>query len=333
VGEVRRTAKKLALESGLPEVATENLAIVATELATNLEKHAVSGEVWITAVCRPTSTGSHLAYVELLALDGGPGISNVGASMRDGFSAAGTAGEGLGAIRRLSSEFDLYSECPRGTAVYSRIFAEKPGKSLFNWSALSRFAPHEQVCGDAWHVIVDGNRAAILVVDGLGHGPHAHEAAQRAVDHFVQDPFAEPSQALNNLDARLRGTRGAALSIAQVRLDQSRMLYAGIGNISGAVTTLQTNGAEGTRQSGLISQNGIVGAGVRRVQTTTYELPPTGRLLMHSDGLNTRWSADRYPGLAQQHPALNAGVMLRDHMRGKDDATVVVLDFGGDVKR
>ncbi len=328
-GEVRRTAKKLAEDVGLPEIASANVAIIATELATNLVKHTPGGEVWLTAV-RPSATSDMCSRIELLAIDRGPGMGNVAASMRDGYSNAGTSGEGLGAIRRLSTEFDLYSDCPRGTAVIAKVHADRTGANAFNWSALSRPAPHEQVCGDGWHLAFEGRQAAILVVDGLGHGPHAHEAAQAAIGHFSERPFLEPAEAIEQLDTRLRGTRGAALSIAHLCLDSRRMVYAGFGNISGTVSSVHATAPEGIRQSGLISQNGIVGAGVRRTQTLSYDLPPAGRLIMYSDGINTRWSPDRYPGLARQHPALNAGVMMRDHIRGRDDATVVVLDFGGD---
>jgi len=47
-------------------------------------------------------------------------------------------------------------------------------------------------------------------------------------------------------------------------------------------------------------------------------------LIMHSDGIGTRWDLERYPGLPQRHPALIAAVLYRDHARGRDDAGIVV---------
>ena len=49
-----------------------------------------------------------------------------------------------------------------------------------------------------------------------------------------------------------------------------------------------------------------------------------GVVVLHSDGLKTRWHLDDYPGLAQRHPALIAGMLFRDHRRPHDDCSVVV---------
>ena len=46
---------------------------------------------------------------------------------------------------------------------------------------------------------------------------------------------------------------------------------------------------------------------------------------MHSDGLSSRWSLDEYQGLITRHPAVIAGVLYRDCLRGRDDATIVVM--------
>ena len=64
--------------------------------------------------------------VEILALDKGPGIRDLERSLRDGYSTAGGAGTGLGAISRLSSEFDVYSPPGKGTALLARIWPGEP---------------------------------------------------------------------------------------------------------------------------------------------------------------------------------------------------------------
>src|SRR5688500_2123976 len=98
---------------GLGEVRQGEVAIVVTELATNLVKHARGGELLIRAVEDGT--------LEVLAVDRGGGIARPAEVMRDGYSTAGTLGAGLGAVRRLAARFDLYSTPGAGTVVMARL--------------------------------------------------------------------------------------------------------------------------------------------------------------------------------------------------------------------
>ncbi len=94
--------------------------------------------------------------------------------------------------------------------------------------------------------------------------------------------------------------------------------FCGVGNVDGRVVT-----ADGNRH--LVPQNGIVGHTMPRVQPVDIPVPSSARLVMHSDGISSRWRADSYPGLLARHPALLAGVLFRDYARARDDATVLVL--------
>ncbi len=73
----------------------------------------------------------------------------------------------------------------------------------------------------------------------------------------------------------------------------------------------------------MVSHNGTAGVEVRKIQEYTYPWPENGLLILHSDGLATHWSLDDYPGLHQKRPSLIAGILFRDHNRGRDDVTVV----------
>jgi hypothetical protein len=115
----------------------------------------------------------------------------------------------------------------------------------------------------------------------------------------------------------LRSTRGAAAAVAEIDLFRRQVRYAGVGNISGSILA-------GGKSQSLVSHNGTVGHEMRRVQEFTYPWPPDALLVLHSDGLATQWRLDRHPGLAARHPGLVAGVLYRDHARGRDDVTVVV---------
>lgn len=313
IGDARRTALRVAEGAGFSEVRRGEVAIVATELATNLTRHAVDGQLFVQRLC---SSGAE--WLELLAVDRGPGMKDVQRCMQDGYSTAGTPGNGLGAIRRLSDEFDVFSTESRGTVVLSRFKTDAVcAPSSFAVGAVSQPAPNEDACGDTWRVAGSGDDVAVMVADGLGHGSAAAEAAEYARDVFDDDPFAGDTDFYQRLHTRLLGTRGAALARAVVR--SGVVSYAGVGNISGSLVGL-------TSGRGLPSQNGIVGAESRRIATMSgYEWPPRGLLLMHSDGLTSRWSLSAYPGLVLRHPAVVAAVLTRDHTRGRDDVTVVAV--------
>jgi hypothetical protein len=63
---------------------------------------------------------------------------------------------------------------------------------------------------------------------------------------------------------------------------------------------------------------------VAKLQQFQYDLLEGDLLLMHSDGLTSRWKLADYPGLSHRVPALIAAVLYRDFKRGRDDATVLV---------
>ena len=112
-------------------------------------------------------------------------------------------------------------------------------------------------------------------------------------------------------------TRGAAVAVSYIEPDKNRVRFAGLGNIAGAVTG-------GGKARFMISHNGTAGMEARRVQEFEYPLSVDSTLVMHSDGLNTNWTLDAYPGLAMRHPAIVAGILYRDANRGRDDVCVVV---------
>lgn len=315
VSEARRAALRVAADPAFDEDAHGRLAIVATELTTNLVKHAAGGEL----VLRAMHIGD-VPAVELLALDKGPGLHDVGAVLRDGFSTAGSPGSGLGAIRRLSTVFDLYTEPDRGTALLARVASgpvrRPPSGRTLAVGAVCLPAPREQACGDAWLALSGRDAMRILVVDGLGHGPTAAAAAQEAVRVYRDRATLGPSEALEVLHAALRSTRGAGAAVAQIALAAGEVRFAGAGNIAACLI------ADGATRS-MASMNGTLGVEARKIREFRY--PWTGGLLvMHSDGLATRWTMDDYPGLSRRDPALIAGVLYRDFLRGRDDVTVVV---------
>jgi len=318
IGECRRQAKRRIEGYGFDEVSAGRIGIAATELATNIVRHAGHGEILMQVL----DDGIHPEF-EMLAIDRGPGMQDVDACMRDGFSTGGTAGQGLGALARLSGTFDIFSAAGQGTVVLSRIQRDQNprptagARSTLEFGAINLAVAGEIECGDTWRIADGGAQVGILVADGLGHGPLAAAAAQAAATAFVKQPFDGPSLSMQGLHRAVTGTRGAAAACAVLHAAELRLEYAGVGNISGSVVTRE-------RSRGMVSHNGTLGVQLLRTQQFDYEWPVGARVVMHSDGLSARWSLATYPGLFQRHSAVIAGVLYRDCSRGRDDATVVV---------
>ena len=314
VAEVRRAAARIAREEGLPETACSQAEVVATEIATNVLKHASQGEIHLSSLFQSGRSG-----IEILSIDHGPGMSNIDESARDGVSTAGTQGTGLGAIMRLSHEFDAYSVPGKGTVLMSRIWPSETNP-MGAWSVGAVATPirGEQVSGDNWAIHIEGDQASVMVADGLGHGVLAAEASAEAVKAFESYAKDAPVAVLDQIHRRLRGTRGAAVAVAAIDAAGRKLRYAGIGNICGVI-------GGGPRTQSMVSHNGTAGHEARKLQEFSYDLPPQWTVIMHSDGINTSWNLDRYPGLIHLHPSVIAGVLYRDASRNRDDVCIVVL--------
>ena len=315
-GEARRIAIALASHLGFNETERGKVGIVVTEVANNLIRHATDGKLLLQPLTRNNIEG-----IEILALDKGPGMSNISECLRDGFSTIGTAGTGLGAIRRLSAFFDIYSGSNVGTALLSHLWASalpaRQPESNLDSGVVCLPKMGEEVSGDAWAIEQDSGRSLLLVADGLGHGSQAAQASREAVRIFRANLSRSPKEIIEATHAALRSTRGAALAVAEVDFERLVVRFAGIGNISGTILLPE-------KSNSMVSYNGTVGHEVRKIQEFVYQWPKGGLLVMHSDGLGTQWHLDRYAGLAFKHPSLIAGVLYRDFNRGRDDVTVLV---------
>jgi anti-sigma regulatory factor (Ser/Thr protein kinase) len=317
VSETRRRATEIAQRQGFGDVDSGRVALVATELATNVLRHGHGGEILVGSYGEGPDSG-----VELIALDKGPGIHNVAASMADGYSTAGTAGNGLGAVVRQSHFVDVASWPGKGTAVLARLRIGNPPVGSSDTSRIGAVSVPklgEDVCGDSWSVSVGPGETTLMVADGLGHGPDAAEAAVEAVRLFHRFNGHRPPVLLDYIHGGLRATRGAAVSIARFEPASGKVIYAGIGNIAGVIAV---NG----ELRRMVSMPGTAGHNARKIQAFEYPFK-AGLLVLHSDGLASSWTLDRYHDLAAHHPTLIAAVLYRDLTRHRDDATVLVAKW------
>ncbi|MFR9674943.1 SpoIIE family protein phosphatase [Streptomyces sp. TR06-5] len=308
------TARGAALDCGLPGSLPDQAATVASELASNLDKHAVDGVVYVQPL--PDAVG-----VEVLAVDRGPGMAEPERCLVDGYSTTGTLGTGLGAVRRIADRFSLRSRPGHGTVAGARITrpgVPSPTGAGDRAGAVCLPARGEDVCGDGYAVHpADQGGCTAAVVDGLGHGADAAQAARlalRALRGVHDQPLTGIMQTLHRA---LRHTRGAAVGL--LRLSPGRAEYCGVGNIR--LCLLSAHEIERS----VDGRPGIVGWNMPTPRTHTLPLASGQVTVMHSDGIESRWARRTDGFLLRLPPPLLPAALTHHHRRHRDDATALSL--------
>jgi anti-sigma regulatory factor (Ser/Thr protein kinase) len=316
IAGARRTVVELATGLGLDESGRGRVGLIVTELATNLVKHAREGMLLARAFDDADGAG-----VEIMAIDKGPGIADVARALIDGVSTAGSPGQGLGAIKRQSDQFAVYAH-PQGggAAIMARV---KGGASAGKDSPTTIGAvvdpyPGETACGDAWAYAETERGPTLFLADGMGHGPAAAAAAEGATKAFLSNAAQTCLVGAQNIHRALAPTRGAAIAVACVDAAEKTVRFIGVGNIAAMLV-------DGANVKRMVSNHGTAGHAAPRIREFAYSYERGCLLILHSDGLSQKWNLEDYPGLASAHPSLIAGVLFRDHRRGRDDAGVVAM--------
>ncbi|GHJ30594.1 anti-sigma regulatory factor [Streptomyces hygroscopicus subsp. sporocinereus] len=305
------TAREVARGCELPGALPDQAAVIASELATNLNKHASDGTLYVQPL--PLGHG-----VEILAADRGPGMQDPERCLADGYTTTGTLGVGLGAVSRMATHFTLRSaDGPEpGTWVCARL--APPGERRPEWQGVGSVclpAEGEEECGDARAIVdTDSGRTAV-VLDGLGHGRLAAEAAQAALRTFHAEPDRPLPEVLARMNQALRHTRGAAVGL--LRLHPDRADYCGIGNIRALALS------PGGVSHRLTGQPGVVGWGMPTPRVHGFPLPRGATAVLHSDGVDARWALDPPPFVLRLPPPLLSAALAHGHRRVRDDATVL----------
>lgn len=318
---IKREVAQKANEIGFSPERIGNLDIIISELSSNLLKFGVRGrELLWKVIHQRGQTG-----IEIIAIDKGPGIIQLNQALQDGYSSSGTAGEGLGAIKRLSNFFDIYSQPDKGTVVLCRCFEKKEQATKipsFTTGAVSVAKPGEKECGDGYHLTYHPkkNLFRILLVDGLGHGHDAHLAAQAALEQYKKRSTQKPAFALEQIHQAIRNTRGVVGLAISLDIAQQKLTYSGIGNISGKITAWD-------KPISMLSTNGTLGHNTSRIQEREISWQRGQRLIMHSDGIHSRSDLSTFPQSEKHDPTILAACIYRDYSRNNDDATVIVSKY------
>lgn len=187
------------------------------------------------------------------------------------------------------------------------------------WKVASFTPPGFGDSGDLAFVKTTGVRAIVAVIDGLGHGQSAGEAAQLArlaIDRHVAEPIAD---IVRHCDRALADTRGVVMSIVEFDGALGRMAWCGIGNVQGVLCHASRDVLPNRHE--LLLRAGVVGAGPQQPHVERLQILPFDLLVLGTDGLR-RSFADDIDVAAP--PSRLAPALLDRHCLRNDDALVLV---------
>ena len=314
---IAQHARQLADDLAFSAKKKGKLDIIVAELVSNLVKYSHNGELLIGSI-----QDNHQTGIELISVDSGPGMAEPGQMLKDGVSTGNSLGQGLGAVQRLSDEFQLYSQPGTGTVVLARIYQRSGAQKLTGQLADVRWIcvpkPGEPVCGDAGYYQLTGASLTLFLGDGLGHGVAAEIAVSQAINQLNQARETKPEKLLSLIHQGTTGTRGLVGTCAVFDFATRKWLVCGVGNVT---TKLSTSGGV----KGYIPQNGILGY-IMPPRLLPHEMPyERGQwMIMTSDGIRSRWNPTRYPGISQCDAAVLAAIIYKECARHTDDMSVLV---------
>jgi len=315
---IKREIHNLALHIGFTPHRAAETDIIVAELTSNLIKYAKGGELLYRANIEEDHN-----IIEIYCLDKGIGFENLSKIMNDGYSSSNTLGHGLGSIKRLSNDFQIYSMKNWGCVQYVKIcdkpeFCSSPFQGGLNHAAIAVNYPGEKFCGDGYHIKSLKKGFQIFLGDGLGHGENANEAVQLAIKAFKQSIEWEPSEILRDIHSKVKKSRGLVATVASVEYSSEVWNICGIGNIS-------TRIYDGLENKTYTPYNGIIGHNIpRTLNSTSVPYKKHQIIVMHSDGLRTRWNLNEMTSLIKQPSGIIASAIYKENIRGTDDASILV---------
>lgn len=207
-------------------------------------------------------------------------------------------------------------------AVVSGGCVERHG-AMLSWGAASSPIAAEAQSGDLCVVWSPTDGALIAVVDGSGHGPEAAAAAQIAADVISPHTHESPVALVLRCHEQLRGTRGAAMTLASLNLLDRTMTWLGIGNVEAVLC--RSNGRENHDSERVLLRSGVVGYRLPpRLKAEVIPLKHLDMLVMATDGVRPEFAED---GALGGDPKAIAARLLAQYDSHRDDALVVVARF------
>lgn len=172
-------------------------------------------------------------------------------------------------------------------------------------------------CGDLCAYWRRGGTVTLCIVDGLGHGKGAEEAAKAAAG-YVAEHLDEPIlDIFDGCNRSIASSRGVAMGLVTADMETGQLTYAGIGNTRGVLC--------GKKTFTMNSYYGIVGGGFRNLVPETLQACPGDLVVLWTDGIPEALDLSQYSAEARRNPQTLADSIIRDYSLGTDDAGVLVF--------
>jgi anti-sigma regulatory factor (Ser/Thr protein kinase) len=314
---LKKEIHSLSIHVGFTGTTLAEIDIIVSELASNLIKHAINGEILVRVLGQAQPTG-----IELISIDGGPGFENAEKIFSDGYSTTNSLGQGLGAIKRLSDHVSVYSLPGWGTIVLSRVYLS--GKN----PEVPRQGPHfgsvivpktgEVFCGDGLFIKRNSDQYGILAADGLGHGPQAHLAVSLAIEYFKKTTDENLTDIIRGMNDALKKSRGIVGTLVTIDSKEKILKILGVGNISTKMF--------GSSAKTHLSYNGIIGSNIpNTINQQEFPVETNQLLIICSDGIKSGYDYHRYPKILKYDLSILAAAIYKDYNRKTDDTMVVIV--------
>ena len=195
---------------------------------------------------------------------------------------------------------------------------------LIEWGIATQAAAGYDESGDNYLVESFTDGTLVAVVDGLGHGPQAANAAETAITALRGRTHEPIATLVKRCHEASRRTRGVVISLASFREDHT-MSWLGIGNVNGILLHPPGAGSTSNRER-LLPRGGVVGYQLPTPRPVTISVRPGDTLVFATDGLRSALVEDID---LDQEPQQMADDALARYGRGTDDALVLVARYVG----
>lgn len=194
---------------------------------------------------------------------------------------------------------------------------------IVEWSTAIQVREGEIMSGDHYLICREENRVLVAVVDGIGHGPEAADASQRAVS-ILKTHAAEPLVSLFSLcHHELKNSRGVVMSLAAFDSANNNLSWLGVGNVLGRL--LHADKTLLYPEEELLTYSGVIGHAMPPV--LVFSVLPVSKgdvLILATDGVEQDFAKSLHIGRSSHQLAND---ILSQHSKGTDDALVIVAKY------